>query len=44
MCNNFFGGSNCSWIIILILILVCCGNGNGNGCGCVSDRSNDCCC
>ena len=40
MCNNFFGGSNCSWVIILILILACCGNSNG----CGGDRGRDDCC
>lgn len=44
MCNNGFGGGNCSWIIILLIIIwVCCGNGSWGGCGNCGCNNNNCC-
>lgn len=39
MCNGFFGGGNCCWIIILLILICGCGNGNS---GCANACDNGC--
>lgn len=32
MCNNFFGNSSCTWIILLVIILIACNGNDDRGC------------